>query len=171
VPVVPVVPTPVAGVIPTSELAAICAALTFIMNPPAAVLRQTVGQSITTAVWTSLSLDTSDEDTVSGHSNSVNNSRYTAQYTGWYWVGGSAAWQTNATGARGARLAVNGTATLPPSALQQAIAATFGNQVPVAAQRVFLNFGDFVEIQGFQNSGGNLTTGGAALSLSYSSAT
>lgn len=135
--------------------------LRFLMHKPAAVLRQSLAQSLANATWVSLTMGVEDldddPDGVGGHSTVTNTSRYTARYAGWYWLGGGMTNGINSTGVRGVRWAVNGTAVnggsvvLPPT-------ATGGARTPARAHLVFLNEGDYVELQGFQSSGGAMST-------------
>jgi hypothetical protein len=78
-------------------------------------------------------------------------------------VSGSVAWTANTSGIRAARLAVNGTAVDGSQAQVPAAATSPSICVHVAGQLVYLAVGDYVEIQGFQSSGGGLLTdvGGA----------
>jgi hypothetical protein len=134
--------------------------INFLLAPPIARLRQATLQSIANAVNVSVAFDTEDLDTnVSGtaqHDNVTNNSRFTAVYAGWYSVGGGTGWAVSATNRRGNRFAVNGVAPSGTSSLGQAAAGT----TMVAARRefVYLNVGDYVEMQAFQDSGGALNT-------------
>jgi hypothetical protein len=137
--------------------------LLFLMNKPAAELRQTVAQSLANNTWTSLTFDVEDLDNdpsgTGGHSTSVNTSRYTAVYAGWYVVGGCAAFVANATGIRGHRWAVNGNPLNGESTLVQAVSVGGSNtDVPASAARLYLNVGDYVEAQAIQGSGGALNT-------------
>lgn len=166
---VPTIPTFTSStVVPSSNLAALAAALTFAQNPPACALRQSAATTLTTAVWAAVNFDLSDEDNVNGHSTTVNNTRYTAQYAGWYMCSGGALFAANVTGTRQVRWAVNGTpynGGLPVSVQQAVSTAASGTGVPAQTQRLFLNVGDFVELQAFQNSGGNLTVNNCLMSI------
>lgn len=135
--------------------------INFLMNPPMAVLYQVTTQSINTANFASLSLDATVVDTYGGHSNSTNNSRYTAQVPGWYEACGTVAWPTNGTGARGCRLAKNGSAVLGATSFT---GTTVGDvyAVTTPAFQVQMGVGDYLEVQGFQSSGGALSTNVAA---------
>lgn len=144
-----------------TQISTLQALIDFVRNKPAAELRQTVAQSISDSTWTSLTFTTEDLDTdpagTGGHSTSVNTSRYTAVYAGWYLLGGGYSSAVNATGQRGTRWAVNG---LVVSASRAFIAATaaVGFELPARMKRVFLNVGDYVELQVWQNSGAPLNT-------------
>lgn len=134
----------------------------FLMNRPAARVRQTATQTITTGTLTSITFTTEDLDDdpagTGAHSTSVNTSRYTAVYPGWYQVSGVVSFAANATGVRAASWAVNGTAiNASASAIPNNGAATIVD-VPAPTIQVFLNVGDYVELQGYHERGANLDT-------------
>jgi hypothetical protein len=125
---------------------------------PLFVGTQTITQSISNSSWTVIALDTEQSDSYAGHSTTSNSSRYTAQVPGWYQVCGVTAWGSNATGVRAARIHVNGSVVQGTS---QMIVATSGSitGVKTPTRAIFLNTGDYVEVAGWQNSGGALSTG------------
>lgn len=117
---------------------------------------QATAQAITSGAWTGISIDTGVIDSDGGHSNVTNPSRYTCQVAGIYLVLGFADFVSNATGVRGSRIALNGTAI---RGSQTNLTTTNGSVFAApcwAVQRLIV--GDYVEVQGFQNSGGNLNT-------------
>jgi hypothetical protein len=131
----------------------------FAMNPPSFVGYQSTTQTLTNAAWTSLSLDSSSYDNYVGHSNSTNNSRYTAQIAGWYTCCGVYAPQAgNSSGFRAVRLATNGTSTVLGGASYSGQPTTAEDSPVTPTKDVFLNVGDYVEVQGWQNTGGNYNT-------------
>jgi len=132
-------------------------ALNFLLNPPICNATQNTLQTLTTAVWTALTLDATVVDSYGGHSNSTNNSRYTAQVAGWYMAFAAACFASNATGWRGVRLAKNGTA-FAGAATEVGTNPTGVCTIASPSAIVFLNAGDYLEAYGFQNSGGNLAT-------------
>jgi hypothetical protein len=139
----------------------------FLLNPPLARLRSGAAQSLTNSTWTSLNLNTEEVDKdpsgAGGHDNVTNNSRFTAVYAGWYRVSGKAGiWPANTTGRRGVRYAVNGVAVIASKILLQGAASSAGD-TPCASTLLFLNVGDYVEVQGFQESGGALNCGSATV--------
>jgi hypothetical protein len=136
-------------------------ALNFLLAPPAAVVRQTVVQSIPTSVQTPLLFDTEDADSDGGHSASSNTDRYTAQTPGWYNLRGQLSISAN-TGRFYLQPTLNGTnvngcfTNLPVPGSGTATLQITG--------RVFLNVGDILRIEGFQTSGAasnTVVTGGA----------
>lgn len=150
----------------------ISSVLTFLLNKPMAELRQAVAQSIPNGTWTSLTFTVEDLDDdpagTGGHSTSVNTSRFTAVYPGWYMLGGGYNPVVNATGIRGTRWAVNGTAATASNTVQPATAAV-GAGYAARVKRVYLDTGDYAELQGYQDSTGALSTtvtGDSASSMS-----
>ena len=133
-------------------------------NPPIAVLYQTVVQSIAHGTWGVITFDSEIVDTYGGHSTSVNTSRYTCQYAGWYSVGGRAAFDINGTGSRGARVHINGNYIRGAATLGGA--GTLSG-IPQTSHILYLVPGDYVEIAGGQNSGVSLSTANANEAASY----
>lgn len=158
---VPALPAVTGGVYTTSQISALIAAVDFFQRKPAAELRQTVAQSISDSAWTSLTFTTEDLDLdplgTGGHSTSVNTSRWTAVYPGWILLGGGSNPVIAGVGIRGTRWAINGTAVNASNIVLSATAAT-GAGYPARAKRVYVNVGDYVELQVYQNSGGALNT-------------
>ena len=132
-------------------------ALNFLLQVPAAFVTQTATQSVAASAWTALNFDVTVFDSYGGHSNSVSNSRYTAQVAGWYIVFGCACFASNATGQRGGAVSKNGTRVQGAAGFAQTTSALS----PATASPpciVFLNAGDYVEIQGWQNGASPLAT-------------
>lgn len=132
-------------------------ALNFLLNPPVCNATQATAQTLATATWTALTLDATVEDSYGGHSNSTNNSRYTAQVAGWYMAFAAACFSSNATGWRGIRLEKNG-AVFAGAATEVGTNPSGVCTIASPSAIVFLNAGDYLEAYGFQNSGGNLAT-------------
>lgn len=156
---VPVSATKNAGDLITGALwnAGPAASNTFLTTLPMAEVYQTISQTLATATWTAISQDTTLLDTDGQHSNSVNNSRFTCQVAGYYTAGGAVGFSTNSTGSRGAGIYRNGS----PLILASGIVTAASNAVHVAtAGEILMQLavGDYLELMGWQNSGGNLTT-------------
>lgn len=132
-------------------------AINFLLNRPVAFLTQGTVQSLPSSAWAAVTYDQSGVDTYGGHSNTTNPSRYTAQVAGWYSVGGGASTAANATGQRGAAVARNGTRVQGGAAMSQA-ASALSPTVPTPPTLAYLNVGDYLEIDAYQNSGGALNT-------------
>lgn len=168
---VPAPKTWIAGEIVTAAyLNGVRDALLFLLARPYVSVRQSVAQSLASNTWAGITFTTEETDNDGMHSTGSNTSRLTAVTPGWYQVSGQVAFAANAAGSRNARLAVNGTAvdatgttTLPGN----------GNigVATIAARAVFLNAGDYVEIQGMQSSGGALNTSASGEYVSALTAT
>lgn len=156
-PALPTLPTIAGGIVTTSELSQIVSALSFLLTPPTALVRQSAVQSIPNSAWTALTFELTDWDSATGHSNVTNNTRYTAQYAGKYWISGLVSFATNATGARGIQVYINGTVSNPAATLLPGMAGNSSN-IPLASTPVSLAVGDYVELRVFQGSGGALNT-------------
>ncbi len=128
---------------------------------PLCRLRQSVAQSPANGTWTAISFDLEDidddPDGIGGHSTTTNTTRYTARYPGWYRCGGATGWSSNATGARGARWAVNGS-TVAASEIILPTVSGISCIVPARNVEVYLATNDYVELLGYQGSGGALAT-------------
>src|SRR5881394_3209219 len=109
--------------------------INFLLTPPIAVLRQTVAQTITTGTMTAATFDTEDLDT------NVSATGYSA----------------NVTNRRANRWAVNG-ASLSGTGVYLPTTPTGTCETPSRTFFLFLNVGDYVEFQIYQDSGGNLNT-------------
>lgn len=133
--------------------------ISFLENPPIASLYQINPQSIGNNSPTAVVLDGSLIDTYNGHSTVTNNTRYTFQVAGTYLIGGSVAWQSNATGVRGATLRLNGSSLLIGS--QIILTANGGGvntNIPTTTVMTQVSVNDYVELLGTQTSGGALST-------------
>jgi hypothetical protein len=116
-------------------------------------------QSIANNTTTTITWDSEDFDTNAFHDNSTNNSRMTIPvgYAGKYSITGLVSWGSSATGYRLVEIFKNGaTAGFMWSGAMSAYYA-------VAVIKILnLAEGDYVEIKGYQNSGGNLNAAGTA---------
>lgn len=130
----------------------------FLLNVPGAFLTQNATQSIANSTWTAISFDQSVFDSYGGHSNVTNNTRYTAVVSGWYIVFGCVSYAGNATGNRGTAVAKNGTRVQGACGFVPTITVGNSPTTPSPPCIVFLNVGDYVEIDGYQTSGGALAT-------------
>lgn len=148
-------PTLPAGHVPTAaELEQITDAIS---SPPRYIGRQTVTQAVATGIFTAITFGSEDVDNYNGHSTAVNTSRYTSQLAGWYKMTGKIAWNGSATGRRGCDWRVNG-AIVGGSQMIYAAGTASAVQLPAATMEIFLNAGDYIELFGYQESGGSLST-------------
>lgn len=165
---VPVSSTQNAGGLITGALwnAGPAASNTFLTAVPTLEVYQASVQTITNATWTAISQDSTILDTDGQHSNSVNNSRFICQVVGWYSASGAVGFASNSTGSRGAGIYKNGSPLTQASGV--ITAASNANHVAVAGELlVSMNIGDYLELVGWQNSGGNLNTITTAQYASY----
>lgn len=131
----------------------------FWANKPHAMLWQSSSQSIpNSSTFTNIvTWDQSTSDNWFGHSASVNPSRYTAQVAGYYQVNCQVTYH-NSAGllVRALELQVNGTASNGTAAYNQSYSNNF-TSVNVPGAILFMNVGDYVEANTWQNSGGAIT--------------
>jgi hypothetical protein len=131
--------------------AGVLALSSFALNVPAFRGHQGSGQALTSGTWAVLALDTTDLDTDSGHSNVTNNSRYTCQVAGWYYVEGYFATGSGGTAARfECSIAKNGTIV---GGSAQFLMRQNDLQALMSGTLVQLAVGDYVEVWGRHNSG------------------
>lgn len=125
---------------------------------------KTSNQDISNNTFTALTFQAESFDTDSFHDNSTNTSRFTVPTGkgGKYVVSGTVSYSTNATGARAASIYKNGAVVNYHSILPPVAGGVTGTYVPVSYV-LSLAAGDYVEIFGWQTSGGNLavTNGGS----------
>lgn len=148
-------------------------ALNLRLDPPLAHLFAVAAQSVPNATWTPILLDSELLDSHNGHSTSTNTSRYVCQRAGVYEFGGSLSWLQNATGLRLGRIRINGsTAILGSLELRNAVNGDY-TCMALPACKARLALGDYVELEGYQSSGGALSTddtaagAGCALTVAY----
>jgi hypothetical protein len=156
------VPSPRTFSVQETEVAAymnaIRDALNFLLNKPIAQLVQNTIQSIANSTVTPVTFDGSVTDSYGGHSNVTNPDRYVAQVAGWYNISGPAAFATNGTGVRVARLRKSGTDVVYFDAWAQAVTVAATPSAVCAEGILFLNVGDYAQLGGYQTSGGALNT-------------
>jgi hypothetical protein len=142
-------------------------ALRFLLDPPRCKVRQTAAQSIPTGAWTPLTFPTEDYDNeataayLSGtgmHDPASNPSRLTAQTAGSYLCIGIIYYATNSAGVRGAKFTINGAVQPSSQTLVQASSTATRSTGVTNTNILALSVGDYVELQGFQDSGGALLT-------------
>jgi hypothetical protein len=120
---------------------------------PAARVYHSTNQSIANNTGVALAFNTESFDTDTIHDTVTNNSRLTCKTAGKYLITGTIEWAANATGIRQAILQVNG--TTQPGIDERIGTATY----PVTTTVVTLYdlaVNDYVELLGYQDSGGAL---------------
>lgn len=137
-------------------------------------IRQTVSQNVVTGTsFVDITFDVEDVDSTGMHSIVSLTNRATAVYPGWYDTGGAACYAANATGQRAVRTSVNATGLNASESVFGAFASV-NNSIPLRGKKAFLNAGDYLTVQTWQNSGGTLATAVAtsaqsSMSLSWRS--
>lgn len=121
--------------------------MNFLLSPPRTLLHKTASQSVNNTTWTVLTWNSEQYDNDGGHSNSTNNSRYTAQTAGWFTFTANILWASS--GERGARFLKNGSGNPFGEAVIN------GYAVHITGWTL-LSVNDYVEVMGYQNSGGSL---------------
>lgn len=160
-PVLPTIPTFTDGPSSSSQMTQLRDALNFVYQKPRARLVQRTLQTLTTSTFTPINFDAhnldTDPDGQPGHSDSVNNSRWTARYPGNYLISGGVCFDVSATGGRYVLLRVNGIDQEDTLGFSPGIAA-IAAAAQVRTTPIYLAQGDYVELVGWQSSGANLNT-------------
>ena len=131
----------------------------FLLTRPLCRMHQNTTQTVTTGTWTAVTMDVTDGDSDGGHSNTVNNSRYTCQVQGWYRITGTVAYAPNFVPL--VSYAVNGTRV--KGAARVGNGSNAGTSTSASTEDVIhLNVNDYVELFTFQNTGGNAATASTA---------
>lgn len=124
-------------------------------------LLNTGGSTITNGVWTVVPFNTEEIDSVDGHSNTTNNSRWFVPITGYYTLAATVAFasSSNTNSQRGVRLRRNGDGGHYRSGTMLAnYGANSLVQLNVSVSSVYATAGDFFDVQAFQNTGADITT-------------
>jgi hypothetical protein len=125
-------------------------------------VKKTTNQSISNATETVLTFDTETFDTDAYHDNSTNSGRLTVPVgkAGYYSIYFCIQWDPNATGDREVSLYINGTATGLCGSNQAGDATLY--QFNNGTTTFYLAEGDYVQLAGYQTSGGALNAGNSA---------
>lgn len=139
-------------------------AVNFLTALPLFAASQSATQSVPTAAYTAVSLDTETIDSYAGHSNTTNNSRYTAQVAGYYLCVGSLGFGTTTGRIGGYWSSSNGrgggsaTAVFSPASSNGFVSVTL-------TQILQLNVGDYVQMNAYQNSGAAANIGNVSCEI------
>jgi hypothetical protein len=131
----------------------------FFSNRPTFNGTCSLGTSVPDNTWTAIPFNSNAIDTDGGHNAATNSTRYTSQFSGWYWVEGSVAFATTGGASRfESAIAVNGSIWGGSSQFlyRQATDITACN----TSALVHITLGSYVEIWCRQHTGGavNLDT-------------
>jgi len=131
------------------------------IQTPGARAYHSITQSHTTSgAWQSLALDSERYDTDTIHDTVTNNSRLTCKTAGKYLIIGNIRFAVNATGSRGVRAYLNNTTVVGEHV---EVVASAGTVTVLHISTIYdLAVNDYVELQGFQSSGGALNMEQAA---------
>lgn len=144
-------------------------ALNYLLNPPMVRVRHSATISAANATYTAHSFNTEDYDTDAIHSTSVNTSRLTIVTPGVYRLTGAISWAGNATGRRFQTWYKNG-AVIDGAALHLPASSASSITCPAATVEVALVANDYIELVGWQDSGGALNMNPGTGLLSYAQA-
>lgn len=125
------------------------------LRPPTVQLRQSVAQSIPAGSPTGLLFDIEELDTHGMHSTASQTSRIIPPVAGWYRVAGSVTYVAGTTNRRGANWAVNGVAIYGTINNPMLASITIVDAPNVLVK---LNVGDYLELQGYQDTSAALST-------------
>ena len=128
------------------------------MRIPTAIkarITQSSGTSLNTSTQTFINFNTEDYDTAGFHDNVSNNTRLTVPENGTYRITANFGLAASSSGIRDVRIYKNGTTDLANIALDPPSSGAFRINLTAIASLVS---GDYVELRGFQSSGGSLTT-------------
>lgn len=131
-------------------------------NAPSCRVRNTAALTIANGTLTTLTFDAERHDNASIHSTSSNNSRLVvpAGWGGVWLISANIEWAANAAGHRAVVLLVNGADRIADESKLSIGAIVMGQRV--GGDQYKLAAGDYVEVQVYQNSGGNLNVDASA---------
>ena len=130
-------------------------AVNFANKLPMCFTRQAINTtSCTNITWTQIAFDTVENDTDGGMNSS---GTYICQTAGWWYVTANIAWPWGnpSTGSRGTRLVVN-TLAIPGASLMAAAGTIVHGGM--LSRVLHMNLGDQLQVQGYQDTGGSLST-------------
>ena len=121
-------------------------------SPQRVKVNRTTNQSVGSGSFASVSFN-NEQFNPSGMWDDAEPTRITFRQSGVYIVNGRVQWDGNATNRRELRILKNGTTTLDNTTFIVSNTTDIQQQVTVIDS---FNVNDYVQLQGFQNSGGNL---------------
>lgn len=135
-------------------------AVSWLVTRPYLHAYQTAAQTFSNATFAAVTMGGELVDTITGHSTSVNTSRYTPNIAGNYLCLGQIAFDGNATGQRVAQFRKNGSAVTGSGYAGFAgFAPGFAVNTAFSLATINVNGStDYIELWGTQNSGGSLGT-------------
>lgn len=133
--------------------------LWILANPPTFRIYQQndAPQNMANVTWQALSFDKEVYDTDNGHDLVINKSRYTCVTPGLWEFTGKISWDSNTVGRRQSRWLLNGATVVLGSETSQPPASS-ASAIPASTCQQRMAVGDYIELQGNQDSGGTRTT-------------
>jgi hypothetical protein len=129
--------------------------INFLKATPLCVLRKNSNQTISNDSWTGLTWQTEDIDSDNGHSTVTDTNRYTAQTAGYYLFASTVEFVGNGSGFRQVRFSVSSGAVVGEHSI--IMNGTGANTADInTCAYAFMNIGDWVQVEAYQNSGGSL---------------
>jgi hypothetical protein len=128
--------------------------MAFVGSPPSCSVFNSGAQSVTSSTFVAMTANSERWDTDTMHSTVSNTSRITATTAGRYQFNTTMTIAANASGGRAIGYAINGGATVQVQA--QTTAGGSVNHVMSASFTLVMAATDYVEVQAWQSSGGNL---------------
>lgn len=125
------------------------------------ILRKSANQSFNNGIITTVTWDTETTDTDSYHS-SGSNTRITIPKTGIYLVGYGITYAANASGQRYGWIGINGNNSDRFDGYRLASASSSDSTAIGGMSIMSLSASDYLEVFGFQNSGGSLNVSGGS---------
>ena len=111
--------------------------------------------TVPTSTWTTITCDSERFDNDTLHSTAANTGRLTATVAGTYLIIGNISFDASATGTRIARIFLNGATEIALVSVPAVATGAVGTAICVTTLWV-MAANDYVELQGWQNSGGDL---------------
>lgn len=138
--------------------------IAFLANPPACRVYNNASIShATSGNWQTVTFNSERYDTATMHDTVSNTSRITVPVDGLYLITGHIEFAANATGVRGIQILFNGTGTSVAGAYYPTTGGIVGTGLSIATVYKFAAT-NYVELQGYQTSGGALVINSTAAS-------
>lgn len=115
--------------------------------------KNTAAVELPTAAWTTITFSAEDHDTAGMHSTATNTSRISATVAGYYLVKGTVYFAASTATQIQARVLKNGVTTGIPGLRDKKNPTSGQDALATASGTLYLNAGDYLELQGYQDSG------------------
>lgn len=115
--------------------------------------KNTATVQLNNAAWTTITFSAEDHDTAGMHSTTTNTSRISATVAGYYQVKGTVYFAASAATQVQARILKNSVTTGIPGLRAKVNPVSGQDALATATGTIYLNAGDYLELQGYQDSG------------------